>query len=157
MGTFLVKQMKYKENTISLYGAESNVRPLHFRWSNYESNRTDLFFYDLIAGTIKFKYSNEVSNKINSVIDKITEIHKEKYPKCDEEYGIGDYSLYSMLKTHNTDKEQELNSIISNLDCFIESYKKEKIETHRLYTEKWEEFKDHVSKLYLIFLNEITK
>lgn len=149
MGSQLATKMVYNKDTrtIEIYSASSNVRPLHYNWGGYPPSHEELFFYDLIARTVQFNQHNIISDKINHIIDKINEMHKDKYPLCDEENGIGAYSLYKMLKTHNAQPP----TTEGDYSMFIESYQKECRDMDNLYKEHWYEFQLHVDTLYQYF------
>lgn len=145
MGTFLASNFKIADGTINVYGASSNVRPLYFCWATYSTYES--FFYDLIAGMTSFRYSNKTSDRINAIIANIEAEHIAKYPQAKESF-LNSYSLYNMLKTHNLDKEDYINSCINSLSSWSASFRNERAIEIDLYDKNWDEFKEHVTYLF---------
>ena len=145
MGTFLASNFKIVDGTINVYGASSNLRPLYFCWATYDSYES--FFYDLISGMTSFRYSNKTSDRINAIISNIEAEHITKYPHAKEGI-LNSYGLYSMLRTHNKDKEEYLMTANKHLSYYEQSFQDEKKKEIAIYKENWDEFKSHVDALF---------
>ena len=146
-----------------IYSASNNVRPLSYYWHTYPTednsdNGLTLFFWDLIAGTVQFKGASKKAMRINAIIEEVRTAHKEKYPQCDENYGIGPYSLYKMLSTHRTannlSSDEEFESYVS---MFMEQYREEQRAERKIYQTQWDEFSAHTEEMYQYFKNQISK
>lgn len=144
-----------------IYSAANNVRPLSYYWYRYPTednsdNGLTLFFYDLIARTVQFEGSNKKAEKINTIIAEVNNAHKSKYPQCDEDHGIGPYSLYQMLKTHraknNLNSDEEFETHIS---IYMEQYREKLRSERKIYQSKWDEFAQHTEEMYQYFKKEI--
>ena len=157
------KNLMFVDGRPQIYSASNNVRPLSYYWHTYPTednsdNGLTLFFYDLIARTVQFEGTNKKAVRINEIISNIEIAHKSKYPQCDENHGIGPYSLYQMLQTHRTENNLMTDpEFESHINMYMEQYREEKRAERKIYQTKWDEFSDHTEEMYQYFKNQINK
>ncbi len=145
MGTFLASNLKIKDGVIHICGASSNVRPLYFEWTTYDSYES--LFYDLVSGCTEFRYFNIASDKVNVILHKIEAEHLAKYPEAAKSR-FNPFCLYDMLKTHNKDRDDFIKKSYGRLSSYELRYQGEQKTEIDLYAERWQEFSDHVDYLF---------
>lgn len=160
MSYFIPNSIKYQDNTIWLKGGDNNVFPRSNEWTNYPAGENHLLLWNLLDGGVQPNGTFERSNlgqKVIKAAAKVKRLHKERFPKCDEEHGIGTFGFYRMRIVFQCSKEELRQAQDEVFERWRESsnaYYKEDVERYNFYLENYEEFRKHFKKMHQVFQKE---
>lgn len=147
MGTFIVKSIKKEGENIMIFGAEKNCIPMQFRWQHTEREN---LFYNMLVGMVAFRGNNNICMRLNKILTDLEKYHADTYPECLVDK-FGAFSLYTMLQTLRFTKNDFIERERKHLINHNPSFRHIKQQETNLIVSRWDEFKDHCTKVYNTF------
>lgn len=153
MSHFIATTLRFnKENkTIEIRGGDSNCVPRSNEWTEFESLKG--FFLDVVANDCIdiSRCKNKFAETVKVAAKEIQELHKQIYPK--ENTSILPYSLYSVSKTIEWDKEKTIKNVRQNTysGANAERFKRQ----DDILIREWDEFEKHTYKLMGLFFEKL--
>ncbi len=157
MSYFIPNTIKYEDNTIWLKGGDNNVFPRSNNWTNYPKGENHLLLWNILDGGVQPNGTFERSKLGTAVMEsaaKVKNLHRAKFPQCDEQSGIGKFFFYSMRVVFQTTKEELSKLKDEAFGRWRESnkdYYKEDVEKYAYYMENYNLLREHFVKMHQVF------
>ncbi len=143
------KRVKVEDSKILVLATETNK--VMFEWVEYPSFSN--LFYHIVSGNVKFKYKNDVCEKINIIMDNISTIHAKSFPDANVQAFNAIYNLSGMVELINAEKSVYISELKSKLDLVDNNEKNILKKKIYLYDIKYNEIQSHVNKMSKLFEN----